>query len=494
MPLDNGLADRVTPLREPDELPPPLPANVESEQALLGAIFINNSAYARVSEFLLPEHFVYQVHGRIFAACGKLIERGVIASPLALKNLFDQDGALNDNGGAKYLVQLAEAAVTVIAAEQYGRTILDLYQRRLLIGIGQDLVSSAYRADLDTNAERIADDAGSALGALFDAGGIGTGATTARSAGAAAQAALSRAESAYQGKEPVGVPSGIEALDRLTGGWQRGDLIYIGKRPSMGGTAFAITCALNAARAGSRVLFFSVEMSAERIGRRMLAWITGITTRAQRAGELAASEWAALAEATRELDEYPLLIDDTAPIGVATIRRRAKQHQRSRSGLGLVLIDYLQLVKAGDGRGEVPLRESVPAVSGALRDLAKELDVPVVCLAQLTPDIDKRDNKRPLISDVRWSHDAEQDAAVMAMLYREEYYLSHAEPQATNTTDPMKYDQLHSAWSLALSSSRGKAEIIIAKNRDDEVGSAHISFDGSRSLFTDSDERQRGLW
>lgn len=477
------------------ESSPPLPVNVVAEQNLLGAILVNNAAYAASADIVRPEHFGTPVHGRIFESCGKLIERGIPANAVTLKNRFDQDAALEAIGGAHYLARLAIDAVTIINAPHYAVTIRDCWRRRELIGLAQDLVNRAYLADIDDPAEKIAESAGAALDALLAASGE-AGRTEApeglRPAAEAAKAALGRSEAAYKGEAQSGVMSGIDSLDRITGGFQRGDLIYIGKRPSMGGTAFCVTVALNAARAGKRVAFWSAEMNRTRIGHRMLAWLTGISTRTQRIGALAGDEWSRLIEAQRELDGLPLLIDDSAPIGASTIRRRARQAQQ-RGGLDLMLVDYLQLVRASDGHEDMPLRDSVPRVSGQLRDLAKELDLPIVCLAQLKPEIDQRENKRPLPSDIRWTGDAEQDAGMIAMLYRDEHYLENGEPRAAPGSDPLKADRLHADWANALADSRGRAEVIICKARDDSRGTAHCAFDAARSLFFD-DGRQGRFW
>lgn len=474
----------------------PMPVNAEAEQALLGSILINNAVYQRIADRLREAHFGTPVHGRIYAACGKLIERGVPANAITLSNRFAADESLSSVGGAGYLASLAASAVTVLNTEHYADSIIDCWRRRQLIALADDIDRRARLVDYDDPAARIAEGAGSALDALLSDSGIGVAgeaATGLTGAGVAAAEALERSQAAYRGDATAGtVKTGIDSFDRLTGGFQNGDLIYIGKRPSMGGTALVVTVGMNAARAGIPTAIFSAEMSRARLGHRMLAWLTGISTRAQRMGALDQNEWAALAQARDELAGLPLLIDDTAPIGVATIRRRARQ-AKARHGLRLVLIDYLQLIRAGDGHEDIPLRDAVPKVSGGLRDLAKELDMPVVCLAQLSPDIDKRENKRPNLSDIRWSHDAEQDAGLVAMLFREHYYLQHAEPKASQHADPLKLDKLHAEWSSALHAAEGRAELIVVKARDDTTGTAHCAFNATQSLFYD-DGRQGRFW
>lgn len=479
------------------ERAPPPPVNDVAEQNLLGAIFLNNTIFPRVADKLREEHFGTPVHGRIYAACGKLIERGITASPITLKNRFDADEALIVLGGAGYLANLMVSVVTVLNAEHYAETIIECWRRRELIELAEAMVKRAHAHDPDDPASMIAEAAAGALDAVLSDSGIGTAGAAQQGltgAGVAAAEALERSQAAYRGDGAAGtVMSGIESLDRLTGGFQNGDLIYIGKRPSMGGTAFVVTVGLNAARAGVPAAIFSAEMSRARLGQRMLAWLTGVSTRAQRMGALDPNEWAVLSDAQAELSGLPLLIDDTAPIGVATIRRRARQ-AKAKGGLRLLLIDYLQLIRAGDGHEDMPLRDAVPKVSAGLRDLAKELDVPVVCLAQLSPDIDKRENKRPMLSDIRWSHDAEQDAGLVAMIYREAYYLQHAEPKASQHSDPLKLDKLHAEWATAVANAEGRAELIVVKARDDGTGAAHCGFDPVRSLFYEDPGRQGRFW
>jgi replicative DNA helicase len=471
-----------------------LPANVEAEQSLLGTILINNAAYGRIADSLTVDQFASAVHGRIFAACGRLIERGSIANPATLYNMLADDPALKEVGAARYLAQLVGVAGLSANLPHYAAAIRECWQRRELIAIASSLDQRARAGGLDgAEPSRLIAETETAFDALLGASQSAGKPEGLRSAADGADAVLRGAEAAYRGGGASGVPSGLTALDRLTGGWQKGDLIYIGKRPSMGGTAFLVTLALNAMRAGFSVAMWSIEMSAERLARRLLAWLSGVSTRAQRAGQMTAAEWQAILAAREELRAGKLAIDDASPVGVSTLRRRARQMQQRGAGLDLVLIDYLQLLRAGDGHEDLPLRDAVPRVSGQLRDMAKELDVPIVALSQLTPDIDKRENKRPTISDVRWSHDCEQDAAIMGMLFRAEFYLAAAEPQPQPNDDPMKADKLHAQWSTALAQARGRAEINIVKNRDDALGVAHLGFDPIRSWFFDDAEQGR-MW
>jgi replicative DNA helicase len=283
--METSLTSRVTPLREPNpELLRTPPYNAEAEQALLGAMLINNSAYLRVSEFLQSEHFGNAMHGRIFAAVGKLVERGQIANPVTLKNLFDQDGALTEIGGAQYLARLASAAATIINAEDYGRAIYDLHIRRELITLGEDVVNDAFRQDLEDSAREQIERAEKKL---FDLATTGQAEGGFRVFSATLTSAINNAEAAFKRNgKTVGVATGFLDLDRKLGGLHRSDLVILAGRPSMGKTALATNIAFNAAKAykagrtpdghniaedGAVVGFFSLEMSAEQLATRILA-------------------------------------------------------------------------------------------------------------------------------------------------------------------------------------------------------------------------------
>lgn len=483
MPLD------ATMQREEDP-PLSLPHHTTAEQCLLGALMMRNEGYAQVASSLTPTHFANGVHARIYEAIGKLIDRGIPATPITLKSYFENDPALLQIGGHAYLGKLVLSTVTTINGPQYATLIKDAYLRRELIGRAQDIMDRARVSDIDDPASRQLEAAESALYTLSEAAVVAEGT---RQVAEAAMESIRRSEGAYKtGTKLSGVASGLTALDDLIGGFQPGDLHYVGKRPSMGGTALAVTLALNAARAGVVVGFWSVEMTAERISRRLLAQMTGISADRQARGELGQADFTALLGAQHQLQSLSLFIDDTPAISAAALWQRARLMKR-RQNLGLVIVDYLQLLGGADGKAS-ELRDRVPYNSGALRDIAKDLGVPVVALAQLTPDIDKRDNKRPTLSDIRWSHDAEQDAAVVIMLYRDEYYLARAEPQQGPHEDEAKIAQRHSQWSIALAAARNRAELIVQKNRDGQTGVARVTFDGPRSLFHDEENQQGRFW
>jgi replicative DNA helicase len=451
---------------EPEALRTP-PANVEAEQALLGAIFRNNLAHSRVSDFLLPEHFSYAVHQRIYAAIAKLIERGQPANPITLKNLFDQDGALAELGGAEYLTQLAESAVTIINAEDYGRRIHDLHLRRQLIAIADDIANEAYRHGLEDDAAAQIERAEQMLFDLGDGGQSGAGP---QPVGALGHQALLRIQAAVQrDRRVIGVPTGLIELDRKIGGMRPGNLIVLAGRPSMGKTALATNIAINAARAGERGAFFSVEMSDLDLATRLLAQQSGVPAEKLFRGDRDV-DFDAIVRAEAEIAKLPLEIDETSGLTIAALRSRARRLKR-RGGLGLIIVDYLQLMHPSDRRRSGNRVEEVSEISRGLKAVAKDLDVPVLALSQLSRDVEKRDDKRPQLADLRESGSIEQDADVVMFVFRDEYYLS----RRLDDLDPDERDLLERC--------RGTAEVIISKNRNGAIGLAKLAFDAERISF-----------
>jgi replicative DNA helicase len=498
--MESTTTSRVTPLREPDlERVPQPPANTEAEQALLGAILINNAAYGRVAEFLLPEHFGNAVHGRIYAAIGKLIERGQIADPVRLKDLFDQDGALIEIGGAQYLARLAESAVTIINAEHYGRTIHDLHLRRELITIGQDIVSEAFQHDLDDPAAQQIERAESKL---FELASSGESEGGFRPFTAALANAITMAQAAFKrdGKT-VGVATGFTDIDRKLGGLHPSDLVILAGRPAMGKTALATNIAFNAAKAyrpardandridltrpaedGAVVGFFSLEMSAEQLATRILAEESGTSSDRIRRGEVRREDFDKFVMASQRLASVPLYIDDTPALSVAALRTRARRLKRQQ-GLGLIVIDYLQLMRpSAGGRGSENRVQEISEITRGLKAIAKELDVPVLALSQLSRAVEQREDKRPMLADLRESGSIEQDADVVMFIFREEYYRSRQPAQNENETQE-KYNKRFEEWRELMERITGIAEIIIAKQRHGPVGAIKLQFEAETTKF-----------
>jgi replicative DNA helicase len=499
--MESTPASRVTPLREPDlETAPHPPANTEAEQALLGAMLINNTAYHRVAEFLLGEYFGNAVHGRIYAAIGKLIERGQIANLVTLKDLFDQDGALADIGGAQYLARLAESAVTIINAEHYGHIIHDLYLRRELITVGQDIVTEAFQHDLDDPAIEQIERAESKLFELASSGQTEGGPREFR---IALTSAITMAQAAFKrdGKI-VGVATGFADLDKKLGGLHPSDLVILAGRPSMGKTALATNIAFNAAKAyqpargadgridltrqaedGAVVGFFSLEMSAEQLATRILAEESGTSSDKIRRGEVRKEDFDKFVMASQRLAAVPLYIDDSPALSIAALRTRARRLKRQH-GLGLIVIDYLQLMRpTAASRGLENRVQEISEITRGLKAVAKELDVPILALSQLSRAVEQREDKRPMLADLRESGSIEQDADVVMFIFREEYYLSRGEPTRRPEESDDKFNDRYDRWKERCETAYGLAEVIIAKQRHGPIGTVKLHFEAETTKF-----------
>ena len=466
------------------------PHNLEAVHALLGALLVNNEAASLVSAFLAPEHFFLPVHGRIFDAVLRMIERGMIANPVTLKHYFERDEGLTDAGGGQYLARLAGSAVTVINAEHYGRTIHDLALRRALVGIGEDVVNAAYDSPLDHPAAEQIEAAEYRLYEIAEGGRIDPG-------GQQFAAPLARAvemiERAYQRDSRLtGAPTGFLDLDRLLGGLHASDLVILAGRPSMGKTALATNIAFNAASRfdegggardgpdgkrpadGARVAFFSLEMSAEQLATRLLAEQTEMPSDKLRRGEVRDTDFMEIVRATQAMEGLPLYIDDSAALTIAGLRARARRLKR-RHGVGLIVVDYLQLMRPTASTRLNNRVQEVSEITQGLKALAKDLDLPVLALAQLSRAVEQRDDKRPLLSDLRESGSIEQDADVVMFIYREAYYLARREP-AEGSAD-------HAEWQDRMDAVRNTAEVIVAKQRHGPIGKVDLHFNDRLTKF-----------
>lgn len=488
LPLPDGGPGDGMPVRE-------LPHNLEAEQALLGAIFQSNRAYERVSEFLQADHFANALHARIYGACGRLIEQGHLATPVTLKGYLENDPLLKEAGGPAYLAHLANSVITVVNAEDYGRLIHDFALRRELIDLGQQMVNEAYEVSFDRSAT---DQIEIAEQKLYDL------ATTGHQEGGfqdfrmALTTAIHMAEAAHRrAGQLAGVPTDLMDLDKKLGGLHPSDLIILAGRPSMGKTALATNIAFNAAKLykekidatgqrevldGAKVAFFSLEMSAEQLATRLLAQEAEISSHKIRTGELANEDFSRMVQVSHELHSMPLFIDDTPALSVSAVRTRCRRLARQH-GLGLIVIDYLQLLSANPGDRSDGRVNEVSAITRGLKALAKELNVPVIALSQLSRAVEQRDDKKPQLSDLRESGSIEQDADVVMFVYREEYYLSRSEPGRKPEEDESRFMERHRAWMERCEKAHNVAEVIVAKQRHGPIGSVRLFFDGNYTKF-----------
>ncbi len=456
------------------------PHSLEAEQALLGALLHNNLAFEKVAEFLRPDHFSDPTHGRIFEAISNLITRGHIADPITLKEYFDRDDSLSEVGGGQYLAHLAGSVISIINAEDYGRKIYDFYLRRQLIDVGEGVVNEAHTYDLDITAT---DQIEIAEKKLFDLATVGSQERGLQTFSSALKQALTSADIALKRESHVvGVSSGFKELDKCLGGFHPSDLIILAGRPSMGKTALATNLAFNAARValekkeGASVAFFSLEMSSEQLANRILGQEAGLSSDLIRRGDIGKSDFPRLVEVSNRLNSLPFFIDDTPALSVPALRTRARRLKR-QEGLGMIVIDYLQLLsnpgkKAADNR-VLELSE----ITRNLKALAKELNVPVLALSQLSRAVEQRDDKRPQLSDLRESGSIEQDADVVMFVYRDEYYLSRKKPTGS--------DDKIAEWEKSLNAVANVAEVIIAKQRHGPIGTVKLHFEGRLTKFSD---------
>jgi len=477
------------------------PHNIEAERALLGAIFLNNRAYERLSEFLKPEHFALSQHGRIFAAAQRLIERGQLADPVTLKALFEQEDSLADVGGPAYLAELAAAAVTVINATEYARIIYDLFLRRELIALGEDVVNGAFDAAAGDTAMTQIEVAEQKLYELAAVGETGGGFQTFRES---LLTAIRSADAAHKREGRLsGVTTGLRDLDAKLGGLHRSDLLILAGRPSMGKTALATNIAFNAARAfrqekdangemqtvdGAIVGFFSLEMSSEQLAIRILSEQARIGSDRVRKGELSNDEFERLVVESQTLTQLPIFIDDTPALSVAQLRTRARRLKRQH-GLGLIVIDYLQLMSPSAGSRHDGRVQEISEITRGLKTLAKELDVPVLALSQLSRAVEQREDKRPQLSDLRESGTIEQDSDVVMFIFRNQYYLERTEPMQRGDEAPDKYQQRYDRWIQQCEEAHNKAEVIIAKQRHGPIGAIKLFFEGEFTRFGDLDNQ-----
>ncbi|MDR1337905.1 MAG: replicative DNA helicase [Rickettsiales bacterium] len=477
-----------------DFTPKTLPTNLEAEQAVLAAVLMNNRALERIGEFLKPEHFTHPSHQEIYRLAEKQFAAGIPFDIITAKNYLEQQGVLESVGGVDYLTQLSGAGATVVNVDQYGRIVHDNALRRELIGLGQDITDKAFIEDPDTPAARQIEIAEQKL---FEMSVTGAAEKGAMSMGGALRAALEEAEIAYKADGKLsGLTTGFRDLDKSVSGLHHSDLIVIAGRPAMGKTAFAMNIAFNAAgailsgRANKQykgcVVFFSLEMSASQLAARVLSSQTKVPMTSMRNGSLTDEEFLKMSQYSDALAKVPLFFDDTPGMSVPMMRTRVRRLARKHGGVALVVIDYLQLMTSPGGRRNDNRVQEISEITRGLKMLAKEMDVPVIALSQLSRGVESRDDKRPQLADLRESGSIEQDADLVMFTYREEYYLDGRDP--SNKLSGRDNTSSSDNWKARLDRARGKADIIIGKNRHGRPETISLRFAGEYSLFDDFDE------
>ncbi|MBV9564766.1 MAG: replicative DNA helicase [Bradyrhizobium sp.] len=465
------------------------PHNIEAEQSLLGAILVNNDAFYRVSDFLEPKHFFEPIHQTIYETASSLIRMGKVATPVTLKTFLPAETDIGGMTVGQYLARLAAEATTIINAQDYGRTVYDLSLRRDLIGIGEDMVNVAYDAPVDFAPRAQIEDAERKLYELAESGRYDGGF---QKFSQALTVAIDMAAKAFQRDGKLsGIATGLRDLDSKMGGLQSSDLIIVAGRPGMGKTSLATNIAYNIAKAyvpelqadgtakaanGGSVGFFSCEMSGEQLATRILAERSGIPSSHIRRGGISELDFEKIRECSLELQSLPFYVDETGGISIAQVMARARRLKRQK-GLDLLVIDYIQLLSGSSRRGSDNRVQEITEITTSLKALAKELNVPIIALSQLSRQVESRDDKRPQLSDLRESGSIEQDADVVLFVYREEYYLANKEPRPGTPE--------HEKWQTEMGLAHGKAEVIIGKQRHGPTGTVELHFDASVTRFGD---------
>ena len=451
------------------------PANLEAEQALLGSILVNNDIIDEVSNIANSSYFYDPAHVKIFEVIENLNSKGMIANPITLKNYFEKDNMLSEVGGTEYLVKLTRFSGSAKQANDYAKIIHEMYLRRELIQISDQLNSNTLNANSqEQNAEKIIENTERSL---FDLAERGSFSQSFLKFNKALDQTIEMATLAMQNDQGVvGVPTGLTELDQKLGGLHKSDLIILAGRPSMGKTALATNIAYNAAQTllkrqeKSSVAFFSLEMSSEQLSTRILSEQARIKSDDIRKGKVTEEEINRYIETSRNIYNLPLYIDETPAITIiATLSNRARRIKRL-FGLSLIVVDYIQLMRSNSNKNDNNRVQEISEITQGLKALAKELSVPVLALSQLSRAVEQRDDKQPQLADLRESGSIEQDADVVMFVYREEYYLERKQPKMGSIE--------HAEWQSKMNDVNGLADIILGKQRHGPTGVVKVEFEG----------------
>ena len=474
-----------------------VPFSIEAEQQLLGALLTNNDVFDSVTRIIRGEHFYDPVHRRIFDLCAERIAKNALASPVTIKAFMEHDAGLKELGGPAYLARLAGAAVSSYAARDYARMIREFALRRELIALGNDISARAATVTIDDDAE---EQIKTAEQTLYKLGEQGVAERGFQSFLQAVTGAVNAANAAYGRAGGLsGISTGLTDLDAKMGGLNKSDLIILAGRPSMGKTSLATNIAFNVAKAhrmgdlpdgtrgttdGGVVGFFSLEMSAEQLAARILSEASEVPSELIRRGDMSEDEFRRFVEAANDLQNCPLYIDDTPALPINQLAARARKLKRTM-GLDLLIVDYLQLLRAASAKDSRV--NEVSEITQGLKAVAKELNIPVIALSQLSRQVENREDKRPQLSDLRESGSIEQDADIVMFVFREEYYREREKP-SDHELDKM------AAWQQMMESCHGKAEVILGKQRHGPIGTVELSFEGRFTRFGNLVRHQIQQW
>ena len=459
-----------------------VPYNIEAEQNILGLILNNNENLNKIGDILRAEYFYLPIHEQIYVAIVKLADKGLVSDPLTLKSYFSKESIFVDNqtDSYKYLLKIVTEARFNTDIYSLTKNIYDAYIRRQLININEEYILKARDTNIDLDGEEIVE---LLEQDIYNLASISNKENTCYSLTESMKKAVERIEKAKKNNKLVsGIDTGYKKLNEFTGGLQESDLIIIAGRPSMGKTALAINLTINMAKSFLKeavdtktktksVGFFSLEMSAEQLATRILSIETKINGSKIRVGKVDKNEFQNITQQIVNLSDIPIMIDDTPALTISAIRTRARRMQRQHN-MGILIVDYLQLIHSGKGK-ENRVQE-IAEVSQGLKAIAKELNIPVIAASQLSRAVESREDKRPLLSDLRESGNIEQDADIVMFIYREEYYLSRKIP-----SEERKLEE----WQDKMDKVGNVAEIIVGKQRNGPVGNLSLRFDSSTTKF-----------
>ena len=464
-----------------------MPQNIEAEQSLIGSVLFDNKVLEDLPTNFATRHFFDPLHATIFDACIFLIDNGRLADPLTLKSYLKQDDLQRDIDIEKYLSELREGVVSLSKAKFYAEEIRNCYVRRSLIRIGDELINKSVNPTLDVTPDQEISNTEEQLYNLAEKDQINSGPLDFKSVLASA---TNQINEAYNRKGKLsGIDTGFSGLNRQLGGLNKSDLLVLAGRPAMGKTALATNIGFNAAKSSileknETILIFSLEMSAEQLAQRILAEQSTIDSHKLRSGDLNETEFSKLVSTQNDILDLPFFIDDTPAISVGQIASRARRLKRTH-GLSLIIIDYIQLIqgsKASEAQGRV---QEVSNITRGLKSLAKELNVPILALSQLSRAVEQREDKRPILADLRESGSIEQDADVVMFVYREEYYLDKSEPTQRDNENQESFNERFLKWQDRRNMAEGKAEIIISKQRHGPTGIVQVQFEAKFTRFMD---------
>mgnify|MGYP001164102218 FL=1 len=456
-----------------------LPSNVDAEQALIGSVLVNNDIIDEIANIINFKEFHDPIHSKIYDMIEKLHNKGMIANPITLKTPFEKDENLSEVGGTEYLVKLTRLSSSVKQSIDYAKIIHEKFVKRELIKISENLSESAIDEKTEKSGEDIIQDTEKLL---FDLAERGTFNQSFLKFDQALDQTIEMATNAMKSDQGiVGIPTGLKDLDDRLGGLHKSDLVIIAGRPSMGKTALATNIAYHASKKildnneKTSVAFFSLEMSSEQLSTRIISEQSRIKSNDIRQGKITEEEFNRLIETSRNIHQLPLVIDETPAITIATLCNRARRIKRL-FGLNLIVVDYIQLMKTGSKRYDGRVQE-ISEITQGLKALAKELNVPVLALSQLSRAVEQRDDKKPQLADLRESGSIEQDADVVMFVFREEYYEERKEPKLGTIE--------HAEWQSKMNEIIGAADIIIGKQRHGPTGNVKVEFEGIYTKFKD---------